>query len=207
MRHLMLATTAALLATALPLAAQDAAPAFTAPGTELAVGEKAVVPYVIPNGPIVPIEFAITAIEEGTPEDVAAFTIPPELADARPIFVRYSYTNVSDQDLSNQSLAGLTAVDDRNTEHMKVSIRGENVPKCPRPKMSDVGPGKTAEGCDLYMIHKDGNLKAALYKGSPREKDGVDARPLYADPIRWAPGAAPTAPTDAPAGGAIVPVN
>lgn len=206
MRNLMLSASAVFFAATLAASAQDAATAFVEPGAELTVGEKAVVPFVVPNGPIVPVEFSVTAIEEGTLEDIAGFQIPPELADARPIFVYYEYTNLSDEDLSNMVPAGLTAIDDRNIEHLKVSYRGNTIEKCTRLENSDLARGETGKGCDMYMIHKDGGIAAALYKGSPREKDGVDARPIYQNPVRWVPGEA-TAATEGEAASGTISAN
>ena len=202
MRYLLSAAAVAMLSTA---AFAQTAPEYAKPGTELKAGEMAVVPHLIPKGPEVPIELTITSIEKGTDADIAGFTKPPEMADYEPTLVHYSYKNVSDQDLSNQTIGAFVAIDDRNQEQRAVTTTG-GLLECRQGTAPNMTPGATGEGCLLYMIHKDGALKAIAYKGHTKGDNIKVDYPIYFDPIRWVP--ADAAPAEAPAaGGAIVPTN
>lgn len=204
--HKILLSAAALGCTALSAIAQDA-PAYVAPGTELKVGESAVVPFLIPNGPEVPIELTITEIEKGTRDDLEGFAIPPEMAEYRPIFVRYAYTNLSDEDLSHMAVGSFVGVDDRNQEQMSVNTRGARFDKCRADVARDVTRGKSGEGCMIYMIHENGDLKAAAYKGHYRHETGKDTRadfPIYYNPVRWVPADAAAPETQADGQGEII---
>jgi hypothetical protein len=66
---------------------------YVAAGTELSVGEEATVPFLLPNGPEVPIALTVTDIEVGNIADLSNFDIPADLQEAQPYYVRFTYTN------------------------------------------------------------------------------------------------------------------
>lgn len=173
--------TASLLAAA-PATAQD----YAKPGTEVTVGQSVVIPYKIPKGNEVPVELTVTEVEKGTLDDLAGFQIPDEMKDYLPWFVRYTWTNLSDEDLSHSSMGAFYVIDDRNQQQTGVRTQGKRFDKCRDESARDMVKGKSATGCDIYMIHKDGGLKTVIYKGTnPDDKPAVKA--IYADPIRWIP--------------------
>lgn len=185
------------LAVATPALAQDMAK----PGTEVKVGESVVVPYIwgTKMDKPVPVEITVTEIEKGSVEDLKDFDVPAELKDYVPYYVRYKWTNLSDQDLSNQSLGAFYIVDDRNQQQSNALTQGKRFEKCRAGgSIKDMTKDVSAEGCDIYMIHKDGALKTVIYKGT--NPDGHDeVKAVYADPIRWVPAEdapAPAASTD-----------
>lgn len=179
----------ALVMTPAVLLAQDLTPA----GTELALGETAVVQHIIPDGPIVNIEFTVNSITQGSREQIANFNVPPELADALPTFVTYSYTNISDEDISGQSIGAIVAIDDRGQEQNSILVRGGqgtfgDVECATNASPQGMTPGETHEGCLLFMVHENGHIDAVAFKGSYRHETGRDMRaefPVYYDPIRW----------------------
>lgn len=187
LKTLIASTTLAVLPAA--LLAQDLTPA----GTELPVGETAVVQYLIPNGPIANIEFSVNSITQGTREQIANFNVPPELADALPTFVTYSYTNISEEDLSHQRVSAIIAIDDRGQEQNPISVHGGqgqfgDVECATNDSPRSMGPGETHEGCLMFMVHENGHIAAVAYKGRYRQEAGSDPRaefPVYYDPIRW----------------------
>lgn len=177
-------------------AAMFAAPAafaqeFQEAGSELKLGESATVPHLVPNGPQVPIELTVTAIEEGSMDDLAGFDIPADLRNARPVYVRYEYTNRSDEDLANQQIGAFVAIDDRDQTHspaLAMNSATTDFTQCRADVPRQLGPGESAEGCVMFMLHEDGAIEAAAYQGSYRHETGKDTQadyPIYYDPIRW----------------------
>lgn len=167
--------------TAVPALAQDLA----SPGTEVKVGEAVAVPYSVPKGPEVPVEIMVTEVEKGALADLEGYDIPADLKDYIPYYVRYKWTNLSDEDLSHNSLSGVYVIDDRNQQQSNALAKGQPLEKCRSGGTArDMKKGVSAEGCEIYMIHKDGALKTVIYKGTnPDDKPAVKA--IYADPIRW----------------------
>lgn len=190
MKHIAILAASAVLAGTLGAQAQD----FTAAGTELRIGDSATVPHLVVDGPQVPIELTITAIEEGSLDDLANFQIPEQLRDTRPYYVRYSYTNLSDEDLGHNRIGSFVGTDDRGTDFMpSAAIGAPNNPfeKCLNRPPVELTRDQSAEGCLLFMIHKDGSLTSVAYQGGYRHVSGQDTRadyPIYYDPIRWVPG-------------------
>lgn len=174
----------AAVAVAAPALAQDMAK----PGTEVKVGESVVVPYIWAKmDKPVPVEVTVTEIEKGSIEDLKDFDVPAEMSDYLPYYVRYTWKNLSDQDLSHQSLGAFYIIDDRNQQQSGARTEGKRFEKClPGGSIKDMTKDVTAEGCDIYMIHKDGALKSVIYKGT--NPDGHDeVKAIYKDPIRWIP--------------------
>ncbi|WP_102959182.1 hypothetical protein [Mangrovicella endophytica] len=186
---------------AIAITAPALAEEFEKAGSQLQLGETATVPHLVPKGPEVPIELKVTAIEEGSADDLKGFEVPAELANARPFYVRYEYTNASGEDLSAQQVGAFVAIDDRDQVHSPaLAMSGGSFNKCTTKPAASLTPGKTHEGCVMFMIHENGRIVAAAYKGHYRDEAGVDTQkafPIYYNPIRWAaakaPGDGPTA--------------
>ncbi len=181
-----------MLASAAMFAAPAAyAQAFQDAGSELKLGESATVPHLVPNGPQVPIELTVTAIEEGSADDLSGFDIPADLQDARPVYVRYEYTNRSEEDLANQQIGAFVAIDDRDQTHapaLAMNGPGTNFDQCRANVPGQLGPGESAEGCVMFMLHEDGAIEAAAYRGGYRHETGKDTQadyPIYYNPVRW----------------------
>ncbi|MET7246125.1 hypothetical protein ABZT49_22505 [Methylobacterium sp. EM32] len=168
-------------------------------GAELRTGEPAIVPHLVPKGPEVPIELRVTAIEEGSADDLKGFEIPKSLAKARPIYVRYEYKNLSDEDLSAQQVGAFVAIDDRDQAHAPaLAMSAGSFTKCTTPPAKGLTKGQSGRGCLLFMIHESGRLKAAAYKGHYRSEGGgtMQAKyPIYYNPVRWVAAEAASAPT------------
>lgn len=197
----IIASAAFVAIASIPAAAQD----FAEAGSELRLGEAAIVPHLVPNGPEVPIELTITAVEEGSKEDLAGFQIPADLADARPVYVRYTYTNRGEEDLSNQQIGAFVAVDDRDQAHAPALAMAGGFDKCVAGVPGEMQAGDSAEGCVMFMLHEDGEIAAAAYRGHYRHEEGRDAQadyPIYYNPVRWV--VADVQDTAAPPSGGVV---
>ncbi len=196
MKSIAIATTLVAFAT-LPALAED----YVKAGSELRAGEPATVPHLVPKGPEVPIELTITAIEDGSKEDLAGFDIPENLRNARPVYVRYEYKNLSDEDLSAQQIGAFVGIDDRDQTHAPaLAMSGGSFTKCTAPATAGLTKGKSAEGCVLFMIHENGRLAAAAYRGHYRSEGSSDTQadyPIYYNPVRWTAAEPASAPTGA----------
>ncbi|GGD08410.1 hypothetical protein [Aureimonas glaciei] len=190
MKSPLIAATLVVLGT-LPTLAQD----YQKAGSELEVGDTATVPHLVPKGPEVPIALTVTAIEEGSMDDLKGFEIPADLRNARPIYVRYAYTNLSDEDLSAQQIGAFVAIDDRDqAQAPALAMSGGTFTKCTTPPAAGLTKGKSAEGCVMFMIHANGSLAAAAYQGHYRSEGSTNTEadfPIYYNPVKW------TAPTSA----------
>lgn len=176
----------------LTLASADAVQAqdFIAAGTTLAVGEEANVPFLIPNGPEVPIGLTVREIEGGDIADLANFDIPADLVDARPYYVRFSYTNLGQEDLSNYQVAGFVAIDADGTEIMPSTTLGGSEPfaTCQNTAPATLKEGESHEGCLLFLVPDDGELASVGYRGNYRFEEGKDTEadfPIYYNPVLW----------------------
>ncbi|WP_199440840.1 hypothetical protein [Umezawaea beigongshangensis] len=136
------ASSAASSSKSAPAATGDTTP----PGTELSVGDRAVVPFEYGTDKSGTIAVTVTAIEAGDNADLAAFG--EKAAGIVPIYVRVTVENVGGDDLAYSSVS-LRAVgsDGRGTG---VIITGDT-PKCESesaPK-SFTAAGETYETCVL----------------------------------------------------------
>jgi hypothetical protein len=200
MKSMLIATTLVVLGT-LPTLAEE----YQKAGSQLQVGEAATVPHLVPKGPEVPIALTVTAIEEGSTDDLRGFEIPADLRNARPIYVRYSVTNLSDEDLSAQQIGAFVGIDDRDqTQAPALAMSGGTFNKCTTKPATGLTRGKSAEGCVMFMIHENGRLSAVAYQGHYRSEGSADTKadfPIYYNPVRWT---APASVAPAPSGKRVV---
>lgn len=133
----------------------------TAPGTELKIGQRAVVPfeYASKTGTI---GITVTAIEQG---DRAAFVerFGSRAQGLTPYFIRYRIENVGGTDLSNSSAPTLSALagDGRNTG---VAVVGR-LPGCQRGRADSTftRAGAAFEGCRLQASPADRPVTGVEY--------------------------------------------
>jgi hypothetical protein len=170
---------------------------FVDAGTELEVGEEATVPFLIPEGPEVPVALTVTAIEQGDMADLADFELPAGLEDATPYYVRFSYTNMGEEDLANHQLAGFVGIDESGEAVMPSMTMGGSEPfsLCQNPAPAEMGNGVSQDGCLMFLI--EGDLTAAGYRGNYRYEQGKNTEkdfPIYYDPVLWTAGDAAETP-------------
>jgi len=198
-------TTIAVLLTAstsLGVVAQD----FAEPGTTLSAGETATVPFLVPNGPEVPVALTVTEIEAGTIADLEGFEVPAELADATPYYVRFDYENLGDEDLSNYELSGFVAMGDGVESMMPSITMGGATPftECQNTPPAEMAKGDSASGCVMFLLPEGSELTGVGYRGNYRYEEGVDteeAFPIYYNPVVWS---ADEAKTSTKAKGVVV---
>lgn len=172
--------------TALATSAQE----FADPGTELSPGETATVPFLVPNGPEVPVALTVTEIEEGDIADLDGFELPADYEGATPYYVRFDYENQGDEDLSSYELSGFVALSDGGEALMPSITMGGATPfeQCQNPPPAQMAKGDTHDGCILFLLPEGAELNGVGYRGNYRYEEGVDTEatfPIYYDPIVW----------------------
>lgn len=167
---MMTKTTAASLAACIALAVPMANAAEFAPaGAQLAVGDAAVLPVRIPYGPQVPVRVTVTAIDAGTLADFEGYKLPPAATEMKPYYVRYTVTALGNGNLSGLGIGYTLAVDDRNQLHTsslaQSNFTGKTFDRCRDSTFKNgAAEGSNYEGCRIFMLHKDGAIKAFAFK-------------------------------------------
>ncbi|MGY6653368.1 hypothetical protein ACXIZN_14465 [Amycolatopsis sp. TRM77291] len=145
----------------------------TAPGTELKVGERAVVPFKYGNDKSGTIAITVKAIELGPKEDLASYG--EKAKGMTPVYIRMTVENVGGTDLT-YSTVRMRAVGPNN-KSTGVIITGET-PNCQSEsaKKDFKTAGATYETCELQAIRDGGEVGGAEFNDGDGYKD---------DPIIW----------------------
>ncbi|EMD22260.1 hypothetical protein [Amycolatopsis azurea] len=140
----------------------------TAPGSELKVGDRAVVPFKYGNDKAGTIAITVKAIELGAKEDLAAYG--DKAKGMLPVYIRISVENVGGTDLTYSSVR-LRAVgpDGKGTG---VIITGET-PKCQSEtaKKDFKTVGATFETCGLQAVKEGNDVGGATFSDGDGYKD------------------------------------
>ncbi|WP_409495387.1 hypothetical protein [Amycolatopsis sp. cmx-11-12] len=140
----------------------------TAPGSELKVGDRAVVPFKYGNDKTGTIAITVKSIELGAKEDLAAYG--DKAKGMTPVYIRMSVENVGGTDLSYSSVR-LRAVGP-NGKSTGVIITGET-PQCQSEsaKRDFKTVGATYQTCELQAIRDGGEVGGATFTDSDGYKD------------------------------------
>ena len=163
---------------------------YQAPGDALEPGETATVPFLLPNGPEVPIAVTVTEIETGDIADLEGFELPAEYADATPYYARYEAENLGDEDLANYEISGFVGIGaDGASINPSITLGGATpFETCLNPAPAAMAKGDTHSGCVLFLLPEGSELSGVGYRGNYRYEEGVDteeAFPIYYNPVVW----------------------
>jgi hypothetical protein len=196
------------LASAVALACAVGAHAadMTPPGSQLAVGQSAVLPLHLPYKGSIPAQVTVTAIDAGTLAEfqAAGFKVPPDAMDRKPYYVSYTVTALGDADLSGNSLGMLFGLDDRNEEHMETltmsNFSGARFDRCKQGTFKNGDRnGSSYQSCKIFLVNANGAITGVRFKGG-----GDENQAYFQSPVVWRAGPAAPAPAAA-SGGTIVP--
>ncbi|MBN6037722.1 hypothetical protein [Amycolatopsis sp. 195334CR] len=142
----------------------------TAPGTELKVGDRAVVPFKYGTDKTGTVAITVNSIDLGSNADLASFG--DKAKGMIPVYIKMTVENVGGTDLSYSSVR-LRAVgpDGRGTG---VIITGET-PQCKSEsaKKDFTTAGAKYETCELQAIREGGEVGGATYTDDAEYKDDV----------------------------------
>ncbi|WP_410653734.1 hypothetical protein [Amycolatopsis sp. cmx-4-54] len=145
----------------------------TAPGSELKVGERAVVPFKYGKDKSGTIAITVKAIELGPKEDLASYG--EKAKGMTPVYIRLTVENVGGTDLT-YSTVSLRAVGPNN-KSTGVIITGETSScQSESAKKDFKTAGATYETCELQAIRDGGEVGGATFNDGDGYKD---------DPIVW----------------------
>jgi hypothetical protein len=161
-------TTATTASTATTAAAATSTSGTTAPGTALAVGATATVPYqpVSANQASKPqfkLQVTVSAIEKGSLSDFNGLKLDATQKAGTPFYVKAKITNVSEGDAGGQDNPSINieGVDSTGETQQSVTFLGE-FPRCedkepPKP----FSHGKSFETCLTFLV--PGGITKAAY--------------------------------------------
>jgi hypothetical protein len=151
------------------------------PGTALAVGDSAVVPYQPVDAPqSAPAKYklkvTVTAIETGSLSDFNGIKLDATEKASKPTYVKVKMENVGSGNAGSggNPMVEIEGVDGTGETQQSVVFFGD-FPRCeykeaPKPFM----PGKSFESCSVFLI--PGGITKAAYTG---------AEPYVTNPLTW----------------------
>lgn len=155
----------------------------TAPGTQLRLGQSAVIPFDsdLPGAPAVQgnLQVTVLAIEKGSIDHLtqSGIKVSDLAAGTTPYYVRVKYRNVSSADMTHThpdiELSGLDA-DGRSIGGAMIFGR---FGMCEAPETKGFVSGAEVEGCELYLAAPGAAVTSVTY-------DFPDAQ---LDPVVWKP--------------------
>ncbi|MTV27517.1 hypothetical protein FTX61_19170 [Nitriliruptoraceae bacterium ZYF776] len=158
-----------------PTASGDATP----PGTELSIGEPAVVDVSTEDG-TVQLEVVVESIEEGSLDQLeeAGFEIDATLQGQVPYYLTYRATSLAEDTLGYASVStNFRLLLEDDSEANPLSLIGSFEP-CPvGDSFLDAEPGDEISGCRVFVVPESVETGAAAYRDF--DFDTLD------DPIRW----------------------
>lgn len=156
---------------------------FTPAGTELEVGEKAVVPFVS-DGPAA-IGIALTAIRKGQQAELAPLELGEQVSGMTPYYLQVEVTNESGTDLSFSSAPLLSPLLGDGSPAQRVSVIGEFPPCDYKSAGKDfTGKGDTFRTCILALASGSAQVTGMEFSSPPQEE--IAGSPDYLEkPLVW----------------------
>jgi hypothetical protein len=197
MRNTTACTLAAAIA-AVSFASAATAADYTPAGTQLSIGQAAILPLHIPYKAEAPVQITVTSIDAGTLADFTQYKVPPEAADTKPYYVHYHVKSLGAADVASNSMYGPIAIDDRNEKHNPTLTDsrggGARFDRCKHDTFHlGAAQGAEYDSCEIFLIHQSGSLKAFGFE--------LADTPYWKSPVLWLTAGG----TAAPAQGNLVP--
>jgi len=136
---------------------------LTTPGSQLSVGDHAVVAYQPRQDQVGALDIQVTKLEKSTIKDFSAWQLSDEQKSSNPYYVRAVVKNVGDTDLGGRPVP-LYVVNDDNVllESTPFASSFEPCPSTPFPEK--FGPGDQAHVCLVYLAPKHGQLESVSFR-------------------------------------------
>lgn len=150
----------------------------TAPGTELAIGDPAVVPFSSGDGSGV-LEVKVTAIEKGSVADLKPLKLGDRAKGYVPYYIQVSVTGVSGSDsLSNYSVnESIDGLLPDGSKAQSISIIGDFAPCDGETIPGDFADGQTFTTCVPWLAQESSEVNAAQY-AQDGDYDSYDGKPV-----------------------------
>lgn len=192
-----------------PPSSTVASPEITAPegveltegGSELKLGDNAIVAWKPRSDLTGVLDITVSKIEKTTVEDFVAFKLDAGSKASTPYYVHASVTNAGDTDLSAVRTP-LYVVDQETNKLVQASKFASTFKPCPSVPLPDgFVAGKTAEVCLVFLIPNHGELESVSFR------PGQEYNPIVwtgtigkAKPYRPKPPKSSSSPSGTPTG-------
>ena len=136
---------------------------LTPPGSQLSVGDHAVVAYEPRQDQVGALDIQVTKLEKTSIDDFSAWQLSDEQKKSNPYYVRATIENVGDTDLGGRPVP-LYVVNDQNVllEPTPFASSFDACPSTPFPKK--FGPGDSAKVCLVYLAPNHGDLVSVSFR-------------------------------------------
>lgn len=161
---------------------------LTPQGTELAMGDKAVVPFHA-SGEKGLVGVTITKIDKGAPADLAPLKLGPRADGLTPYYIRTTVSNESGTDFAGSSLVSLNGLLADGSEAGGVYSVPSSFAPCGKGSAGDdfVTAGTTYETCTIALAQEGAEVTGASYDVDAYDDAAPEgAKADYAaEPITW----------------------
>lgn len=140
------------------------------PGTELSVGDSALVKFkpLVGEGEF-ELDVAVKKLEKRSLDDLEGIQLDADQKTATPYFVTVSVTNPGEEDVpvkDNDPDVRFDGIDDRGQEQTNVIIIGDFPPCEDKEAPKPFAKGESYESCLIYLIPGGGTLDAVQWTGA-----------------------------------------
>ncbi|HEU5038469.1 MAG TPA: hypothetical protein VFT70_15795 [Nocardioides sp.] len=136
---------------------------LTPPGSQLSLGDHAVVAYEPRQDQVGVLDIQVTKLEKTSIKDFSAWQLTDEQKKSNPYYVRATVKNVGDTDLGGRPVP-LYVVNDQNVllEPTPFASSFDACPSVPFPPK--FGPGDDVKVCLVYLAPKHGDLVSVSFR-------------------------------------------
>ena len=155
--------TPTVVASASPYLPVPAGVELTKPGSQLNVGDHAVVAYEPRQNQVGALDISVTRLEKTSIEDFSAWQLSEEQKKSTPYYVRATIQNVGDTDLGGRPVP-LYVVNEENVllESTPFASSFKPCPSTPFPEK--FGPGDRTNTSQVYLAPNRGELDAVSFR-------------------------------------------
>jgi hypothetical protein len=150
-------------ASATPYLPVPAGVELTKPGSQLNLGEHAVVAYEPRQEQVAALDIVVDKLEKTSIDDFSAWQLSDEQKKSTPYYVRTLIENVGDTDLGGRPVP-LYVVNEDNVllESTPFASSFQPCPSTPFPE--EFGPGDRTRACLVYLAPNRGDLEAVSFR-------------------------------------------
>ncbi|WP_395692874.1 hypothetical protein [Nocardioides sp.] len=136
---------------------------LTEQGSQLSVGDHAVVAYHPRQDQVGVLDLQVTELQKASVKDLSAWQLSPEQKASTPYYVRATVKNVGDTDLGGRPVP-LYVVNEKNVL-LEATPFASSFEPCPSTPLPDKFPtGASTKACLVYLAPDHGQLTAVSFR-------------------------------------------
>lgn len=156
-------TTPTVVASATPYLPVPEGVELTKPGSQLNVGDHAVVAYEPRQDQVAALDIVVDKLEKTSIDDFSAWQLSDEQKKSTPYYVRVGIENVGDTDLGGRPIP-LYVVNENNVLLESTPFASSFAPCPSTPFPEKFGPGDRTNACLVYLAPNRGELDAVSFR-------------------------------------------